>query len=427
MSLRGTSETSDAVPLSGTSSQAPRNDNGGALAKLIIKGLNNQTVASIDSAGNATFAGTLSTLGDLSVGKNATISGGLTANEASISGTLVAKEVRADNITALKDRLDVIASEAKQSQNQIATSPAAPRNDSVFFEQINTIQQELAQIKNNPLPNAAYYQNLSSSVIASGSEAISQQIATSPTAPRNDIFDTLTVTGNSNLYNVSIANSLMAGNIFIQNNEILSLSWELKLSALAQITLFDGSVTIAKNGNITTEGELIAEGGIKTDTIQPINEGEDLSIVLNSKSETLNPKQIRNSKLEIRNSESGEVASIDASGSARFNSLGFNQIATNSAIIADSGLRTTYNEIIPAMQTNAEAAGQGILPLGAPEIIIYNDKITKDSLVYLTKTGDTGNEPLTVVKKEAGERPYFSVSSGNSQHGEIRFNWLIIN
>ena len=84
------------------------------------------------------------------------------------------------------------------------------------------------------------------------------------------------------------------------------------------------------------------------------------------------------------------------------------------------------------MQTNAEAAGQGILPLGAPEIIIYNDKITKDSLVYLTSIGDgTGliNQAptLTVVKKEVGEHPYFSVSAGNSQHGEIRFNWLIIN
>ena len=78
-------------------------------------------------------------------------------------------------------------------------------------------------------------------------------------------------------------------------------------------------------------------------------------------------------------------------------------------------------------QSKTEAAGQGILLLGAPEVIIYNDKITKDSLVYLTKTGDTGNEPLTVVKKVVGERPYFSVSSGNSMRGEIRFNWLIIN
>ena len=79
------------------------------------------------------------------------------------------------------------------------------------------------------------------------------------------------------------------------------------------------------------------------------------------------------------------------------------------------------------MQTNAEAAGQGILPLGAPEVIIYNDKITKDSLVYLTKTNSVISDQLSVIRKESGERPYFSVSSGNAQHGEIKFNWLIIN
>ena len=85
------------APLSGTSSQAPRNDNGGALAKLIIKGLNDRTVASIDAEGNATFAGTLTANEVYTEGLNArsaTISRSLTASDASLSGTLIAKEVK---------------------------------------------------------------------------------------------------------------------------------------------------------------------------------------------------------------------------------------------------------------------------------------------------------------------------------------------
>ncbi|MBI4973058.1 hypothetical protein HZC27_00395 [Candidatus Roizmanbacteria bacterium] len=463
VSLRGASEASDAAisaneiaSSSTTGVGTPRNDSAGSLAKLIIKGLNDQTVASIDAAGNATFAGTLSTLsnlstlGNLSVAKDATISGSLTANEASLSGTLVAKEVHSENIDQLNNQQGVILN-SFQDLNQMLKQVQHDSTSSAqqLSTDINAVQAQLAQIKNSPLPDPNYYQNLSSSVIASGSEAISQQIATSPTAPRNDIFETLTVSGNSNLYNASIANSLTAGNIFIQNNEILSLSWELKLSALAQITLFDGSVTIAKNGNITTEGQVIAKGGVRTDTIQPIN--NDVNIKLNDVG--VDPRvdptntgghvgpPLQNGKINIQNQIGDTVASIDASGSAKFNALGFNQIATNSAIIADSGLRTTSNEIIPAMQTNAEAAGQGILPLGAPEVIIYNDKITKDSLVYLTKTNSVISDQLSVMRKESCPdfnrsqpistdlscHPYFSVSSGNSQHGEIRFNWLIIN
>jgi hypothetical protein len=388
----------------------------GALGRLIINGLNNKAVASIDAEGNATFAGTLTSSAVVSsqlLVNNATISGSLNASDASLSGTLIAKEIHSENI----DQLSTINS-------QLSTD-------------INAVQAELARIKNNTLSDAQYYQNLDS--ISTSSALIATNLNY-----LQPVLTNITVTKNSNLYNASIANSLTAGNIFIQNNEILSLSWELRLSALAQITLFDGSVTIAKNGNITTEGELIAKGGIRTDIIQPTENGKDVTIKLNGGTAAV---EDANGKLKIENSAGSEVASIDASGSAKFNALGFNRIATNSALIADSGLRTADDEIIPALQTNAEAAGQGVLPAGAPEIVIYNDKITKNSLVYLTPISNNQypitniQSPLTIAKKESclpaeafakdglttNCKPYFSVSAGNSPHGEIKFNWLIIN
>jgi len=317
---------------------------------------------------------------------------------ASISGVLTAKTIQSDTIDSLSSQV-------------ASTSSLLSTNYQLLTTNINSVQQDLANLKNQPLPDPQYYQNL----IASNSSFLTADYQRLTT---ND----LTSTGMANLYKASIADSLVVGSLFIQDNSILALASELKLSALSQITLFDGSVTIARNGKITTQGQIVAQGGIQTNEIKPIN--DDLSIKLDQSDKF---DKLDQSKLKIINSENNEVASIDASGSATFADLSFNEIATDSAVIADSGLRTIYNEIIPAIQTNAEVAGQGILPLGAPEIIIYNDKITKDSLVYLTKTGDTSNEPLTVVKKEVGEHPYFSVSTGNAQHGEIMFNWLIIN
>ncbi len=362
-----------------------------ALSKLVITGLNNRTVASIDASGNATFSGTIAA-------KEASISGSLAANqvtsnqfisnEASISGTLIAKEIHSENIKQLTTE-----------NRQLSTD-------------INEIQQQLAQIKNTPLPDLTTQTN-----IANTTDLNNQQFNTITS-------NQLTVTGNTNIFNLSIANSLVAGTLFLQNDRILSLSSDLKLSALERITMFDGAVVIAKNGTITTTGEIIAQAGVRTNAIKPLTEGEDIAIQLNSKLKTLNPIQTANSKLKIVDSSGNETASIDASGSAEFNSIAFKQIATNSAFIADSGQRNENNEIIPAIKTNAESAGTSILPANTKEIIIYNDRVTENSLIYLTPVGKSVNSQLTVVKKAIG---YFSVSIGSIQIQDLQFNWLIIN
>ena len=59
---------------------------------------------------------------------------------------------------------------------------------------------------------------------------------------------------------------------------IISLSSELKLSALSQINFFDGAVTIAKDGTITTQGKLIAEAGIRTNEIKPLTDNGQVLI-----------------------------------------------------------------------------------------------------------------------------------------------------
>ncbi len=328
----------------------------GSLARLVINGLDNAPVAQFDAAGNATLAGTLvadqvvassSAFGSSSIAQ-------LKTDNASVSGTLIAKEVQADNIN--------------NSLQQFSSS-------------INNVQQQLAALQNAPLPNAQHYQKLDDSIIGN-----------------------ITITDTANIYKATISDSLMVGSVLVEQNSLLALSTDLKISSLSTIHLFDDAVVIAKNGTVAIKGEVSA------------------------------------SSLAIKNVEGATVASIDASGSAHFNEVvakkfTLDKIATNGAVIADSGMRNAQNEPIPAIKTNTEVAGTGSVPQDAKEVIIYNDNVTENSLIYLTPTADNVQNQLSVTKKttcaanttQTTCTPYFVISSNSAIHPEVPFNWLIIN
>ena len=92
--------------------------------------------------------------------------------------------------------------------------------------------------------------------------------------------------------------------------------------------------------------------------------------------------------------------------------------------------------LAPGLQTNA-TAGEATLPAGEKEIIIFNNKLTDQSLVYLTPTSDTENKILYVkakVGKEGEEgngreekESYFVVGMNGKLTVPVEFNWWIIN
>ena len=357
--------------------------NKGALARLIIKGLEGKTVTTIDANGNASFSGQI-VADSITVNNDATVSGNLaadtlTSNEATISGTLKAKEIQSENITVLEDLLDKTASDS----SNLTTS-------------INDIQKLLAEIKNQPIPDPTNYQNLDPSL-----QILDSSIADYLASNIQDLSsNNLTVTGNSNLYNVSVADSLLVGTTLINQNSIISLASELKFSALSKINLFDGAVIIAKDGTITTRGELIAEKGIRTNEIKPLADDGQVTI----------------DNLAINNL----VISDKYLG------------ATGSAIIAAPDNFEKNGLFAPAIETASASAGIGILPENSSEIIIYNQYIKDDSLVYLTPTSDAPiNSQLTVGQKQdcpsSNCKPYFKVISNTPSTIPIKFNWLIVN
>jgi hypothetical protein len=208
-------------------------------------------------------------------------------------------------------------------------------------------------------------------------------------------LENLNVTGTTSVYNLSVSNSISTGSILIENNKILALSWDLNISALSTINFFDGAVTMARNGTITTRGELIAEGGIRTDEIKPVSDDNVTIAKLAVDNLTINDKYLE---------------------------------ATTSASVIAAAYNFELNGIFaPAIETATSSAGIAILPSNSSEVVIYNDNITEDSLVYLTPTSDYPQSgQLTVVKKETEGRPYFKVSSNTVSALPVKFNWLIV-
>ncbi|NTU46041.1 hypothetical protein HGA88_00245 [Candidatus Roizmanbacteria bacterium] len=417
------SNTEDAsVQQNGTTS----NSQTGALAKVIFKGLQGKTVTTIDAAGNINTAGDLSVknasisgsiVSSVVIANNvqaqtATIAGTLAAHEATIEGKLIAKEIQSENITNLQNQVSSISNQTSSSLQSMEE----------LSKQMNDVQKLLGDIKNQPLPSPAYYQNLSSDSLASGSASLADASVVN-----------LWATGSVNATQAVITDQLTVSQIIVHENSISSLTNELKLAALSQINLMNGAVIIAKDGTITSRGEIIAQGGVRTNEIKAISPDQDVSVVLGARTAS-GSGEMENAKLKVKDVLGTTVASIDASGSASFQNLSLNKYlaATSSASVLSAPDNFNKNGLnAPAIETDTQSAGIGIIPSGQPEVAIYNTSVTKDSLIYLTPVGENAPQ-LTVVQKEActtktpGCKPYFTVSVGNGIHSDVKFNWLII-
>jgi hypothetical protein len=104
------------------------------------------------------------------------------------------------------------------------------------------------------------------------------------------------------------------------------------------------------------------------------------------------------------------------------------QIASDSSqpIIAESGfgdLATSSAEL-----TSNATAGTATLPAHKTELVIKNNKITPNSMIYLTPVGSTKNQVLYVKNKIISQSDsYFTIALDNYLDQDIQINWWIIN
>jgi len=216
----------------------------------------------------------------------------------------------------------------------------------------------------------------------------------------------LYVTNQAAINSLSVSNSIAIGSDFIIQSSDFSINTltsplRIQSLAMAPVEIMAGLVTIDTNGNVNIAGNLNVAGRIK-------------SSGLTLQGETL---QGTADLLSLQDQTGTQVAGVNASGSAQFNSL-----TTPQFIVAASDA-TSAGTIINGVITTNSTVGQATVPAGTSEIVINNPKVTDYTLVYVTPTSSTQNNVLYVKSKQNGQ---FVVGFSSPINVDVNFNWWIV-
>ncbi|MFC1627260.1 beta strand repeat-containing protein, partial [Patescibacteria group bacterium] len=317
--------------------------------------------------------------------KPITITGPIEINgDASVSGNLTAESITSPTITVLRNKIQNLASQLDQ-----------PTIDPPEVTDINTL--------NN------LYELLNAQ---QATDSANLDIA-SVNADFGFFSDYLAVMGQTTLTTVSINNSLTINDsMILAANSISTLDETLYLQPAGNgaINFLAGLVTMDQTGQVTINGDLNVTGTLLA------NQAKFNQLTLTS------PVDRFANLLEIVDASGSALASINASGSAKFKNL-----STEGLIIAtpeaSSSATTTPSATLTSITTNA-TAGQAILPAGATEFTINTPHVTTDTLTYVTPTGDPQNQVLYVRSKK--DHQWFKIAINQPLPYDLKFNWWII-
>jgi len=352
-------------------------------SKLVIKNTKNEPIAEFSENGQTSLFGDLLVQGtvnvegavsseQLAVTGDADIQGAVNSEQlavsedATISGTLYADnivskkgtfgELIADKISAVRTELEELVMRKRATDSGEITGSSAMAMAKNWETQVN----DQFSNANDKLPDEL--------VIASS----------------------LIIQGKMTAEEAFINQHLLVGNIAISGNAISTLADTLYLqpSGTGKVDILAGTMVIEDNGSVTINGNLLVQGAVNSEQLAVSGDatvsGSLFANLINA--ETINAE------------------------TAQFNKV---NIATGSAepIIADSQTLDVASNSAQ-LKSNA-AAGEGIIPAGKTEVVIYTDKLTPASLVYITPASKT--------------KDYFVVAIKEALDKKIKFNWWIIN
>ena len=227
------------------------------------------------------------------------------------------------------------------------------------------------------------------------------------------------ITSPTTLADTSISGQLLIdGTIVMENNKIAALSDSLYLTSPKLIDFMGGKLLVDSKGNLMVAGEIIAQNGLVTSEIKASQ--TDLTITLTDASPS--SQLAENSRIGgfgqlLINNRNESVASIDSRGNARFK-----------------------GELLAKKLSLDGTIGSATIPATYQQLIIYNDSLTANSLIYLTPTSATDGSALYVANKQPCSpndqrpttndqlcRPYFTIALDNNITKDITFNWWLVN
>ena len=194
----------------------------------------------------------------------------------------------------------------------------------------------------------------------------------------------LTVNGDTQLGNAFVTGTFSTGQIAIKDNFIETTNSVLYIqpSATGSVHILGDSMVIADTGDVQINGNLTISKSLIANMI------------------TTNEIQTDKLTANVINIATDSAQTIIAQE-------GFAALATSSA----------------KLSSNA-TAGSATLPLGKTELIINNNKLTPNSMVYLTPNGSTKNQVIYVKSKSTDS---FVIAIDKALDKDIDINWWIIN
>jgi len=319
----------------------------------------------------------------LKVTGSASISGDLIANRI-VTNELIADKIKASTIQGLRQKIEDIVANLDQE------TADPPDSTSIDVSTLNTMYELL----NSPDATISA-DHLDIASVNADFGFFSEYLAVLGQATITDLNVTNVLSINQELLLTSSSISTLSDTLYLQPSGVGSINF------LAGLMTLDSSGQAVINGNLTVNGNLIADQA----------EFEQL---------TLQPQQSGFSRLlQINDSQGNSLASIDSSGSAEFKDITTEMLTIASAESSASATASTSTSIT----TNA-TAGKAILPANSTEFTINNAHVTDQTLVYVTPVTDTQNQVLYVKSKKASE--WFKVAINQPLPYDLEFNWWII-
>ncbi|MCG2702052.1 hypothetical protein L6273_02795, partial [Candidatus Parcubacteria bacterium] len=233
----------------------------------------------------------------------------------------------------------------------------------------------------------------------------------------------LIVQGQTQLNSLLVTGTFSSGQIAIRDNLIETTNQHLYIqpSAIGSVHILGDTMIVAETGNVIINGNLTA----KTATFSNSLFANLIETVNASISGTLTANNIESHNITLQrhpDSDQSDEGSplLNIQGSAQINKI---NIATDSAIVIAESSFADLATSSAKLSTNA-TAGTATLPTGKTELIVYNNTLTQNSMVYLTPQGTTKNQVLYVKEKTES---FFTIALDSPLTAPLPINWWIIN
>ncbi|MDD4410220.1 MAG: tail fiber domain-containing protein [Candidatus Shapirobacteria bacterium] len=314
----------------------------------------------------------------------------LTATTATISGTLTTDELISDKLTAREASVSTL-----YADNIISKEGSF---GDLMTAKVSSLRDELKKLIST---NEASSSAITGSSIMSQSSDWSMNIASDSAKINGDLALTnnlvvgakLMVQGDTELGNAFVTGTFTTGEIAIKDNLIETTNSALFIqpSSTGSVHIMGDTLVIAENGEVEITGNLKVSGSLMANLIT----ADEIQ------TKKLTSEELISDKLKI-STDSAQTIIAES---------GFGAIATSSSQL-----------------TSNATAGTATLPAGKTEIIISNNKITPNSMVYLTPVGSTKNQVPYVKSKVVSEsESSFTIALDNYLDQDIIINWWIIN